>query len=964
MNITGKRVLVVGLARSGFTIAHALARRGAIVTVTDRKPPAEFRDLLPPLLKQKVGLELGSQRLETFLRHDVIVISPGVPWDLPQLQAARDRGVPVYPEIEAASWFLHGTIVGITGSNGKTTTTALLGDMLQASGFQTFVGGNIGNALSSAVDQAPAGTRFVTELSSFQLEGIHDFRPHVAVMLNLSPNHLDRHPSLEAYAQAKRQIFRNQQEQDYAVLNADDPWVAGLQSTVSSQPMLFSRQHELPNGIFLSKGRIYYRVRHLERVLFDASDVKLRGDFNLEDVLAAAAAACVLGADFAAIRRAVRAFKAVEHRLEYVREIQGVDFFNNSKATSVDATLKSLEAFERGVHLIMGGKDKGAPYAPLIPLIKERVREVLLIGAAAPVITKQLAGVAELVQAGDLATAVYEAFNRARPGDTVLLAPACSSFDQFTDYEERGRVFKELVQRLAAEVESRKGPRPGIRNRETGVRGPGSGIRNGRSEIAGPPRPVPVSNAGIAREESQPNAAPAGQESQPTAGTSRLESRPTAEITRPESQPPVEKTQREPEPGPKPGPPADQLPADGSIAGRGPEFTASTAEPLDSAPGEGGSSAAAPHSEKPEAGTVQHSEAPETDFPSATLDGSEHGETGGGAAAQPAETPKPDAVQGSQGPADDSSRLGPVGTESGDSGSTAAAQPAEEPQAGTTQDSPIAAADIFGPAPGGSEPFEGSASAAAQRSGESATGSSSAVPGRSEGDEGGSFAAAQRPGESATGSSSAVPGRSEGDKSGSFAAAQRSEEPATESSSAVPDRSEGAEGGASESAQRPGESATGSSSAVPGRSEGDKSGSFAAAVQGAPPSSQALARVDRGGRAPANHVDLTYVYEVDAAEMPGMESQLVSEDEPSISISASAEVLEDDVLPFEARPHRKSEVQSPGSEAQAASSEVRSPNSEEHPTLPGVPGSTGAQGAEPGSGPSLEQKKLFGGNES
>jgi len=452
MDVRGKRVLVVGLARSGFSVALALARHGAVVTVTDLKPPSEFRDLLPPLLKGKIGLELGAQRQETFLHQDVIVISPGVLWDLPQLQAARQQQIPVYPEVEAATWFLEGTLVGITGSNGKTTTTALLGDMLRASRFPTFVGGNIGNALSSAVDHATPGTMFVTELSSFQLEGIQELHPHVAVMLNLSPNHLDRHPNLEAYAQAKRQIFRNQRGQDFAILNADDPWVAALQAVVSSRPVLFSRQRELANGVFLSGGKIYYRVRHLERVLFETRDVTLRGDFNLEDVLAATAAACVLGADFAAIRKALREFQGVEHRLEFVREVQGVDFYNNSKATSVDATVKSLEAFERGVHLILGGKDKGAPYTPLIPLIKERVRDVLLVGAAAPVIAKQLAGSGKLVHAGDLANAVREAFIRSRPGDTVLLAPACSSFDQFKDYEQRGRVFKQLVKQLARDV--------------------------------------------------------------------------------------------------------------------------------------------------------------------------------------------------------------------------------------------------------------------------------------------------------------------------------------------------------------------------------------------------------------------------------------------------------------------------------------------------------------------------------
>ncbi len=452
MDVEGKHILVVGAARSGLAVAHILAQHGAIVTVTDRKPPGEFRDALPGLLKDKVGLELGVQREETFLGHEAIVISPGVPWDLPQLEAARQRNIPIYPEVEAATWFLQGTMVGVTGSNGKTTTTTLLGNMLSESGFPTFVGGNIGNALSSAVGRAGAGTKFVTELSSFQLEAIHDLHPQVAVMLNLSPNHLDRHPSLEAYAQAKRQIFRNQGVDDYAVLNADDPWVAGLRAELHSRPVFFSRRRELPNGVFVSGGKVYYRVRYLERLLFETRDVPLRGDFNLEDVLAATTAACVLGADFAAIRKAVREFKAVEHRLEFVREIQGVQFYNNSKATSVDATVKSLGAFERGVHLIMGGKDKGAPYSPLLPLIKNRVREILLIGEAAPKITAQLSGSTELVQAGDLATAVNGAFAHSQPGDTVLLAPACSSFDQFKDYEERGRVFKELVKKLDREV--------------------------------------------------------------------------------------------------------------------------------------------------------------------------------------------------------------------------------------------------------------------------------------------------------------------------------------------------------------------------------------------------------------------------------------------------------------------------------------------------------------------------------
>jgi UDP-N-acetylmuramoylalanine--D-glutamate ligase len=454
IDVRGKRVLVVGLARSGRAAALCLRRHGAVVVVTDTKPPAAVAHLLPELLAQKIGLELGSQRLETFLAHDLVVVSPGVPWDLPQLQAARARGIPLVPEIEVAGWYLSDPIVGVTGSNGKTTTTALLGKMLEASGFPTFVGGNIGVPLSSAVDRVTTGSIIVAELSSFQLEAIQDFHPHVAVLLNISPNHLDRHPSFEAYAQAKRQIFRNQRAEDYAILNADDPWVCGLSPALASQKVFFSRSQQIPCGLFVSNGNVVYRMGHLERVLLKTREVRLRGGFNLEDVLAAAAAACVLGADFDAIGAAVREFKGVEHRLEYVREIHGVAFYNNSKATSVDATVKSLEAFDRGVHLILGGKDKGAPYAPLRPLLKDRVREVLLIGTAADRIAQELSGAVELVRPGDLESAVREAFQRARPGDVVLLAPACSSFDQFQDYEHRGRVFKEFVERLREEIEA------------------------------------------------------------------------------------------------------------------------------------------------------------------------------------------------------------------------------------------------------------------------------------------------------------------------------------------------------------------------------------------------------------------------------------------------------------------------------------------------------------------------------
>lgn len=452
IEVEGKRALVVGLARSGRAAARLLRRKGAMVMVTDSRPPAAFQDEITELTSLKIGLELGKHREETFLHQDLIVVSPGVPLDMPYLEAARQHKIPIVPEIEVASWFLEGSMVGITGSNGKTTTTSLLGTMLASSGFRTFVGGNIGVPLISAVEQARKDSLLVAELSSFQLESIQSFRPHVAVLLNLSQNHLDRHHSFEAYVGAKSRIFHNQTAEDYAILNADDPYVMNLAPAIASQKIYFSRKLNLPDGVFVSSGHIMYRVGNLERILLEVSDVRLRGDFNVEDVLAASAAACVMGADFDAMRKAVREFNGVEHRLEFVREIHRVDYYNDSKATSVDATAKALTAFNRGVHLILGGKDKGAPYTPLRSLLKERVREILVIGSAADKIAKDLEGAVEIIHAGDLETAVRRAFSLAVPGDTVLLAPACASYDQFQDFEERGRIFKELVEKLAHEA--------------------------------------------------------------------------------------------------------------------------------------------------------------------------------------------------------------------------------------------------------------------------------------------------------------------------------------------------------------------------------------------------------------------------------------------------------------------------------------------------------------------------------
>ena len=459
-NPAGKRVLVVGLARSGRAAAEFFHTRGAVVTVSDARPPWAFGSEISDLLARKIGVEFGQHGADTFLRQDLIVASPGVPWDLPALAAARERGIPVVAEVEAASWFLRGRLVGVTGSNGKTTTTSLLGRMLEASGYATFVGGNIGVPMISMVEKTNDASITVVELSSFQLEGTECLHPHVAVVLNITPNHLDRHPSFEAYLEAKARIFRNQTETDYTVLNADDSATAGLAERTQGQRIFFSRTQPLPGGLVISGGQVVYRILHLERDLFSPRDVKLRGGFNLENVLAASAAACVLGANFDAIARAVREFRGVEHRLELAGEVSGVEFYNDSKATSVDATGKAVGAFERGVHLILGGKDKGAPYAPLIPLLKDRVREVLVIGAASKRIAQELKGTVELEEAGDLETATRTAFSRARPSEVVLLSPACSSYDQFQDFEERGRKFKALVEQLAQEASVGRTRRP------------------------------------------------------------------------------------------------------------------------------------------------------------------------------------------------------------------------------------------------------------------------------------------------------------------------------------------------------------------------------------------------------------------------------------------------------------------------------------------------------------------------
>lgn len=450
MELNGKRVLVVGLGKSGVASALFLKKHGAKVSVSDTKSGDELRNEIPVLLDNGITVETGGHGDRTFRGQDLIVVSPGVPVDAPPLVQARSLGESVIGEIELAAQFLPGPIVAITGSNGKTTTTTLAGEVMTASGFPTLVGGNIGTPAISLAERAKAGTVIVLEISSFQLETIQTFRPKVAVVLNVTPDHLDRHRTFEIYTDAKARIFENQQGSDFAVLNADDPTCVAMGARTRAQVFWFSRLKEVQQGAWVRDGNIVFRDAGGQREILQVSEIPLKGAHNLENVLAAVSAGALMECAPEKIRQAVRDFKAVEHRLEFVASIRGVDYYNDSKATNVDATIKALESFPANIHLILGGKDKGSDYTVLNDLLRQRVKRVYTIGAAAAKIESQIKG-PELVHAETLENAIRKANAVAQPGDVVLLAPACASFDQFKNYEHRGKVFKDMVKGLAGE---------------------------------------------------------------------------------------------------------------------------------------------------------------------------------------------------------------------------------------------------------------------------------------------------------------------------------------------------------------------------------------------------------------------------------------------------------------------------------------------------------------------------------
>jgi len=441
-DFSGKKVTIVGLARSGAAAARALNALGAIVTVTDKKPLDQLAALITSL-GSGIAVEAGGHPERIFVEADLIVLSPGVPKIAPVLQAQR-HGVKVISELELAWLLSDAPYVGITGTNGKSTVTTLVGLMLAKAKKKVLVAGNIGNALTEEVTHLTGKDWIVAELSSFQLEDIETFRPRIAAILNVTQDHLDRYHSLEEYGEAKARIFMNQQQEDYLVLNFDDPIVKSYTRRTAATVIPFSRQLRFNPGACVLDGHLMFNGRRVIAV----DELKISGVHNLENALAATALSILAGADVRSVAAVLRTFPGLEHRLEFVRTKDGVSYMNDSKGTNVGAVIKSVEGFTQPVILIAGGLDKGSDFSPLYDLFKRKVKLLILIGKAADKMAKALGRATETVLAPSLREAVRLASTRAGHGDVVLLSPACASFDMFKDFEDRGRQFKEAVKEL------------------------------------------------------------------------------------------------------------------------------------------------------------------------------------------------------------------------------------------------------------------------------------------------------------------------------------------------------------------------------------------------------------------------------------------------------------------------------------------------------------------------------------
>lgn len=449
MNLKGKRVLVVGLGRTGEALCHFLLAQEAKVTVSEIKKAKELGQKIPPLKKKGVVIEAGKHRKKTFLDTDFIVLSPGVPW-LAELEAAKNKGLKIISEIELASRFLKGKIVGITGSNGKSTTATLTHKILKEAGLQAFLAGNIGVPLISLVEQSRDDDVYVVELSSFQLKHTERFKAQVSVVLNITPDHLDWHPSFADYFESKKKLIASQGENDKTILNRDDPLVWALKDVGKFKVYAFSRKERVSPGCFIDGDRIVLSDKK-EEELMKTSEIPLFGIHNQENVMASALAGAILGVPPSRMRESVMEFSGLEHRLEKVLTVRGIDFYNDSKATNVDAALKSILSFERNIILILGGRDKGGDFKVLTQAVKERVKKIILIGEAKGKIKKSLKETVPMKSVSSMREAVRFGFSKAVPGDVILLAPACTSFDMFQNFEQRGRVFKQEVLNLIQE---------------------------------------------------------------------------------------------------------------------------------------------------------------------------------------------------------------------------------------------------------------------------------------------------------------------------------------------------------------------------------------------------------------------------------------------------------------------------------------------------------------------------------
>ncbi len=448
MDLHGKKVLVVGMARTGMATAKFLKSKGSLVTTTEVKPEEEMREAAQELKGMDISTEWGGHRVETFLEQDMIVVSPGVDLSIEPLQRALEKEVPVISEIELAYHFIQVPIISVTGTNGKTTTTVLIGEMLKEDGKRVGVGGNVGEPLVLFVDGKDRWEVLVVEISSFQLETIQDFRPRISVLLNITEDHLDRYPSYADYIKAKVRIFANQNSGDLAVLNKDDPIVMQFGEEVRGRKVFFSLSEKLDEGAFSDGQSIFLRLGG-KRERYSLAKAPLKGIHNVENMMAAITTARSFGCSKKAVQAVLNRFEGLEHRLEFVREVGGVRFYDDSKGTNVGSVVKSLQSFSEPVILIAGGKDKNGDLSPLRGLIQKRVKHLILIGEARERMSRELGELTDTILAKTMEEAVLLAHQKAKAGEVVLLSPACSSFDMFRDYKERGRAFKEAVLKIS-----------------------------------------------------------------------------------------------------------------------------------------------------------------------------------------------------------------------------------------------------------------------------------------------------------------------------------------------------------------------------------------------------------------------------------------------------------------------------------------------------------------------------------